>query len=147
MSYCPACGTEVGESDTFCSECGHQLESSPVQEETIPSGGWWTLILVPPATLTLVILSVFLAGFFDGMGGNLSPALTGVGEALWDIFLAEMVLSIGVLPIAFHLDRRYVRKVANWNPSSLYYLLAIPGLNILLGLSYLQQRHEALGKP
>lgn len=158
MPYCSDCGIEVDEKDKFCSECGQFLEEQTVEssdlakntagldpERKAPSGGWWTLILIPPATLTLVIVSLFLGGFFEG--GSLGRAFLGMGTILYDIFLIELGLSIVLLPIAFHLDKEYVKQVANWCPSNIYYLLAIPGLNIILGLGYLQQRHEVVGKP
>lgn len=158
MAYCSDCGNEIDDKDKFCSECGLSLEEQNVeisesakrtagldQERKVPSGGWWTLILILPATLTLVIVSVFLGGFFGE--GSLGRAFLGMGTVLYDIFLVELGLSIVLLPIAFHLDKEYVEQVANWSPSNIYYLLAIPGLNVILGLGYLQQRHEAVGKP
>ena len=38
MAYCPACGTEAGESANFCHECGSALSTPPPEQQRVSGG-------------------------------------------------------------------------------------------------------------
>lgn len=144
MPYCPDCGIEVTATAAFCSECGtpqDRQETSTDQREE-PPGGWWLGVLLPPLAIVVPMFLAFTAGFVSGLiGANDITAILSIVE--W-IFYIGTGASIFISPIAFHIDKRYVKSVSGWEPSSAYYLLCVPLLNAVLALGYINQRHAAL---
>lgn len=69
-----------------------------------------------------------------------SPGLIGTIAELGGI-----MLGIFVAPPSLHFDRKYVQSESEWEPSRVYYLVAIPYLTIIVTAIYLYKRKKAIG--
>lgn len=63
------------------------------------------------------------------------------------LFLILTALAIGIAPYSFHRDKSRISSSTGWRPSDLYYLLFVPGLNVVLAGIYLYQRNSAIASP
>lgn len=118
----------------------YNSDRSDSKNSTVPI----KLKLLVGLTLPIIGLGMgFVGGFTTGFIQSLLSVeivnLLGVIESL------STFLSVVVCPISFHYDKKRISDSATWNPSSLYYLMFIPYLNIILSLYYLHQRKSHVG--
>lgn len=147
--YCPDCGGVVGDTDNYCADCGFRLSEAPdlhTPGKTPPSmspGRWYVGVAFPLIVTAVMVIVSFSIGFLEGAGA-LQPAVTDgwvdVVGALWSL---AMLFSIAIAPLSVYFDRRNLTRAGGWAPSRAYYLAVIPGLNILLAVPYLWQRHRS----
>jgi hypothetical protein len=111
------------------SEC---VTSAP---DAAPGDKWWT-----PIALLAALVPVLAA-----LGILLPP------DAYASLLVAPLALLGGALtllsPAFVYLDRRYLRAVADWEPSGWFYWMVLPPLAPVLAAAYLYRRHERVGVP
>ncbi|KAB1186668.1 MULTISPECIES: hypothetical protein [Haloferax] len=79
----------------------------------------------------------------------LFTAATGPGVPVWATPVGESIrlygtaLAVVVGPLALHLDRLTLARHADWVPSPIYYLVAVPFLSIPVSVIYLVRRFTA----
>ncbi|MCL9812982.1 zinc ribbon domain-containing protein [Natranaeroarchaeum aerophilus] len=147
--FCRSCGEPIKKRAEICPNCGvrnNKAGSSgqrrtsrtpstphnPAQYETTVSDTWWYGVAGGTALWALAFI------FAGVVGDSLGPLAGFVLLGAW----------IG-LPLAAYFDIQYVRANAEWNPTTVLWmiLLAIWLVNILAGVVYLYRRHEVLGVP
>lgn len=158
MSTCTGCGKWVTDGSDRCEECLGEADhlGRPASAGTDfgdrrlrADGGRvprWDRnvigVLLPVLVVVLFVLGAILLAIIEPfVGETTSDTLV---TALAFLLLLLLGGSIGISPYAFHRDKAVVASASNWQPSDLYYLLFVPGLNVLLAVVYVYQRRAAL---
>lgn len=109
MSYCPKCGSEVEESDTFCSSCGEKLER--VEKEVPKSGLLEELPSFHSAFNSGIVVGlIFMVGIFglfayetlmkvfENLKAEFGPVEVGLAtpDIGWMLYVGILMLVIGI---------------------------------------------------
>lgn len=128
-------------------------EVAPAPRRLVPDGGAAVVrwhrnvigVLLPTISVGVLFVGIILLAIVDPLfSESVNDTLVAI---LAYLFLILTALAIGISPYSFHRDKRLVASATGWRPSDLYYLLFVPGLNVLLAGIYLYQRNSAIASP
>lgn len=130
-------------------ECARLVPDGGQPDERVGDSDGWTDsrnldivgVLFPALTVVVLIAGAFLAVLIEPVLGETASDRVTSANAI--AILLGWTLSIGISPYAFHRDKQHLQRDIGWQPSSLYYLLCVPLLNILLSILYVYQRSAA----
>jgi len=163
MPYCPNCGEQVREGDSFCYECGTGVErrnadsgesTDSVDDEEQPAAESADVEKAeePPETQpqekgygsNWLYWLAFFGCFFWINVTAFSLYLGSVGNG---VITGIVWIGFGLVAIPSYVDLRRVKTETDVDfltPKELLFSLAIPYVNILGGLNYLYSRHKNL---
>lgn len=98
-----------------------------------------TILLIGLALPTIYFILSFIDGFILGIGLIDEPTV------IRTIANGINLVALAAAPISFHYDKKAIEKNSGWAPSSLFYLMAIPILNIIVSIYYLKKRRDKIG--
>lgn len=99
--------------------------------DTARSDRWWVPIAVLAATLPAALA--------------LSLVLPPDALAMLPVF-AVVALAL-CSPAFLYFDRQYLGATGAWNPSTLYYLMVVPGVAPVVAATCVYCRHQHVGVP
>lgn len=98
-----------------------------------------TILLIGLALPIIYFTLSFIDGFILGIGLIDEPTV------IRTIANGINLVALAAAPISFHYDKKAIEKNSGWAPSSLFYLMAIPILNIIVSIYYLKKRKDEIG--
>jgi len=100
----------------------------------------WAFLLIQVFIIPIAAFLGFSAAKLVSLEPTLAPYAPG---AMVTTLLAIQLL----MPVAVYFDKRYVKRVSDWNPSSLYYFVFLGPIGSLISVAYIWQRHRLVGRP
>lgn len=98
-----------------------------------------TILLAALALPTVYFTLAFIDGFMIGIGIIDEPTV------IRTIANGINVIALAAAPISFHYDKKSIEKNSDWSPSSLFYIMIVPILNIVVSTYYIKKRKDRIG--
>jgi H+/Cl- antiporter ClcA len=114
--------------------------SNPAKTDEGLNERLWVFLLIQ---VFIIPIAAFL-GFSAAKLVSLEPSLAPYAPGAIVITLLSIQL---LMPVVVYFDKRYVKRVSDWNPSPLYYFVFLGPIGSLISVAYIWQRYRLVGQP